>query len=84
MFYLMKSKYAIFSHFKVTKIERSAFLGDTRYSRVNFYSTMPGNINLLMYVKYFTVYEGLHLMFFCVKFHYTIEEESKQMFNNLD
>ena len=27
MFYLMKSKYAIFSNFKVTKIERSAFLG---------------------------------------------------------
>ena len=27
MFYLMKSKYAIFSNIKVTKIERSAFLG---------------------------------------------------------
>ena len=30
LFYLMKSKYAIFSKIKVTKIERSAF-GDTRY-----------------------------------------------------
>ena len=27
MFYLMKSKYAIFSNIKVTKIERSAFFG---------------------------------------------------------
>ena len=27
MFYLMKVKYAIFSNIKVTKIERSAFLG---------------------------------------------------------
>ena len=27
MFYLMKSKYAIFSNIKVTKIERSTFLG---------------------------------------------------------
>ena len=32
MFYLMKWKYAIFSHFKVTKIELSAFWGDTWYS----------------------------------------------------
>ena len=27
MFYLMKSKYAVFSNIKVTKIERSALLG---------------------------------------------------------
>ena len=32
MFYLMKSKYAIFSDIKVTRIERSAFILDTRYS----------------------------------------------------
>ena len=40
MFYLMKSKYAIFSNFKVTKIERSSFLGDTRYKneKVNNFS----------------------------------------------
>ena len=31
MFYLMKSKYGIFLNIKVTKIERSAFLGDTWY-----------------------------------------------------
>ena len=30
VFYLMKSKYAIFSNIKVTTIERSAFWGDTR------------------------------------------------------
>ena len=33
MFYLMKSKYAIFFNINVMKIERSAFLGDTRYSQ---------------------------------------------------
>ena len=32
MFYLLKSKYAIFSNFIVTKIERSAFLGDSYQS----------------------------------------------------
>ena len=31
LFYLMKSKYAIFLNIKVTKIERSAVFGDTRY-----------------------------------------------------
>ena len=34
MFYLMKSKYAIFSNFNVTKIERYTFFWDTRYMAV--------------------------------------------------
>ena len=33
MFYLMKSKYALFPNIKVTKIELSAFLGHPVYRR---------------------------------------------------
>ena len=36
MFYLMKSKYAIFSNFNVTKIERSAFYGTPGITTVAF------------------------------------------------
>ena len=34
MFYLMKSKYAIYFHIKVKKIKCSAFFWDTRYSDI--------------------------------------------------
>ena len=37
MVYLMKSKYAIFSNIRVTKIERSAFWGDTRYNLYTYF-----------------------------------------------
>ena len=36
LIYLMKSKYAVFSNFKVTKIESSAFLGTPGMPMISF------------------------------------------------
>ena len=68
MFYLMKSKYAIFSSIKVMKIERSAFFflgGDTRYMGNNIYDYL-----CKMSQNWFTQslhYYGAASLYFCWK-----------------
>ena len=68
MFYLMKSNYAIFSNIKVTKIERSAFLGRPVYfssaEKASIYSFLIFfTIFFLHTLGYYFVEYGLGISF---------------------
>ena len=73
MFYLMKSKYAIFSNIKVTKIERSAFFGTPSIWRVSYFRCKTSYLHFCQFEIFAIEASQIY-----------IKKDNKTMFDTID